>query len=116
MINLTISGRIGGDAKELEKGCVFNIASTKKGFTTKDNVVIEDKTTWFSVFAHKNLCPHIKKGDSLIIYTDGIDSKIHESKVYLSCRAVSIEFGGKSQQNTNDNTPPPPGVESDLPY
>lgn len=96
MINLTISGRVGQDAKELENGCVFSLATTKKGFTTNDGKVIEDKTTWVDVFGHKNLAPHVKKGDSLTIYTDDISTSIYEDKVNLSCRAISIEFGGGS--------------------
>ncbi len=116
MINLTISGKVGNDAKLLENGCVFNIASTKRGFTTKDGKVIEDKTVWVSIFGHKNLAPHIHKGDSLTVYTDDINSKIHNDKVYLSCKAVSIEFGGKSGKvEQQDNTPPP--IETDdLPF
>lgn len=107
MINLTISGKVGQDAKELDNGCVFSIASTKKGFKTKDGKDIPDLTTWFNVFAHKNLAQHIKKGDSLTVYTDVIITKIHEEKVNLSVRAVNIEFGGKAktaQSTQHDNT------------
>ena len=100
MINLTISGRVGNDAKELENGCVFSIASKKKGFTTKEGKVIEDKTIWFNIFAHKNLTPHVKKGDSLTVYTDDISTQVYEGNAQLSCRAVSIEFGGKANNNT----------------
>ena len=116
MINLIISGRVGNDAKELENGCVFNIASTKKGFTTKDGKVIEDKTLWLSVFAHKNLSPHIKKGDSLAVYTDFIDTKIHDNKVYLSCRAISVEFMSNKTESTQQAHVNAPIDEQDMPF
>ena len=119
MINLTISGRVGKDAKELENGCVFSIASTKKGFTTKDGKVIEDRTIWFDVFAHKNLAQYIKKGDSLTIYTDFINTSVYEDNVGLTVNAVSIEFGGKSNQNNtrDDNvTSPQVGVNDEMPF
>ena len=116
MLNIVISGKVGGDARVLENGCVFNMASTKKGFTTKDGKVIEDKTTWISVFAHKNLAPHINKGDSLTVYTDDLNTQVYEGKVQLSCRAISIEFGGKSGKTEHftdgDNEP----TEGDLPW
>lgn len=105
MIALIISGRVGNDAKELENGCVFNIASTKKGFTSKSGSVIPDKTVWFSVFAHKNLAPYIKKGDSITVYTDDLNTYVYEGKCNLSCNALNIEFGGKSSGNTSTTEP-----------
>lgn len=121
MINLTISGRVGNDAKELENGCVFSIASTKRGYTTKEGKVIEDKTIWFNVFAHKNLTPHVKKGDSLTVYTDDISTQVYEGNAQLSCRAVSIEFGGKAKNTQNQSqqpgeSAPESGDNSDLPF
>jgi hypothetical protein len=107
MINLTISGKVGQDAKQLENGCVFSIASTKKGYTTNEGRVVEDKTLWVSVFAHKNLAPYINKGDSLTIYTDDIKTEVYEGKCNLSCYAVSVEFGGKSNQSTPKQNEPP---------
>lgn len=102
MINLTISGKVGRDAKELENGCVFSIASTKKGFKKQDGTEIPDKTVWFSIFAHKNLAPYVKKGDSLTVYTDDLNTQVHEGKCQLSCRALNIEFGGKGNQSQQD--------------
>lgn len=128
MISVTISGRVGQDAKELESGCVFSIASTKRGFTTKNGTVVPDKTIWMKVFAHKNLAPHIKKGDYISVYTDFLNTEIYESKVNLSCNALNIEFGPKQESNsepsekltqTQQNQPAsdlPPDKTDDLPF
>lgn len=103
MINLTISGRVGQDAKELDNNCVFSIASTKKGFTNRDGKVIEDRTIWFNVFAHKKLAQYIKKGNSMTIYTDFIGTQVYEGKAQLSCNAVDIYFGGNTNNQSNQS-------------
>lgn len=107
MINLTISGRVGQDAKELDNNCVFSIASTKKGFTNRDGKVIEDRTIWFNVFAHKKLAQYIKKGSSMTIYTDFIGTQVYEGKVQLSCNAVNIELGGNNNQSLQQSAQAP---------
>lgn len=128
MINLTISGRVGKDAQELENICVFSIASTKKGYTKQDGTKTEDQTVWFSVFARKGIAPYVKKGDSITIYTDFIKTDVYEGKATLSCFANDLEFGAKAQQQTqqqpsqqqsqptNNFPEPPTGQNDDLPF
>ncbi len=125
MINLVISGRVGNDCKELENSAVFNIASTKKGYKKQDGSVIEDKTIWLSVFCNKKLAPYIKKGDSLCVSTDFINTHVHEGNAQLSCNALNIEFMGKAnqqsqshhEQNDLDKTMNQPEPEEDnLPF
>jgi len=129
MINLTISGRVGNDAKETEHGCVFSIATTKKGYKKQDGTTSPDQTIWFSVFGRKGLAPYVKKGDSITIYTDFIKADVYEGKATLSCFANDLEFGAKAQaqpqaqqptqqpaQPENNTPEPPAGQNKDLPF
>ena len=98
MINLTISGRVGVDAKKVEHGIYFTIASTERGYTKQDNTVVPERTTWFNVFSRvDNLLNHIKKGDYLTIYTKGVKSEVYNNEGCLTVNAESIEFGGVSK-------------------
>lgn len=99
-----ITGRVGKDAIVLENNsCIFSLATTKKGYTNKNGETYPDQTIWFSVFAHKNIAPYIKKGDSLVVYTDWLDTSIYEDNVELSCRAMKIEFMAKGNNNNANN-------------
>ena len=96
MINLTITGYVGADAKLTDNGCVFNIANTEKGYVNKEGIQIEEKTTWVTVFyKNKNIAEHIKKGSYMIASANNVSTSIYNDKASLSINAYSVEFGGK---------------------
>jgi len=95
MIQITIAGYVGQDAKVIDSCCVFNIAHTERSYTKQDQTVVPEKTTWYSVF-YKNdkIADYIKKGSYLVINANNLSAKIYNDSVQLSCNALNVEFGG----------------------
>jgi single-strand DNA-binding protein len=97
MINITLAGRLGGDAthRALDGGnevTSFNMA-VDQGFGDKK------QTYWFSVSMWGKrgaaLAPHLRKGSSATV-TGEFSTREHEGKTYLQCRANDITLqGGK---------------------
>jgi single-strand DNA-binding protein len=96
MMNITLAGRIGGDAthRALDNGDVtsFNMA-VDHGFGDKK------ETYWFSISLWGKrgaaLAPHLRKGSSVTVAGE-FSTRQHEGKTYLQCRANDITLqGGK---------------------
>lgn len=107
MINLTISGRVGQDAKMTQNGsCYFSIASTRKGYKKQDGTEVSEQTTWFNVFKRngEKLQPHIKQGMYLIVTANNIDCNVHDNKGNLHINADTIEFGGVARNNESQQS------------
>lgn len=125
MIQFTITGRVGKDAEVKDIYAVFNMASTKKGYTKKDGTVIPDKTTWVSVFCSPNLGKHIKKGQYLVVTANDIKARGYQKQDgaiegSISLYADVVEFGGsQGQQQTTAQQPiaqGEPQPKGDLPF
>lgn len=125
MINITLAGRLGGDAthRALDGGnevTSFNMA-VDQGYGEKK------QTYWFSVSMWGKrgaaLAPHLRKGSSVTV-TGEFSTREHEGKTYLQCRANDITLqGGKpsgdSSGSSYDEKPAPPtnpDLDDDIPF
>ncbi len=123
-------GRVGKDPeiKQFDGGnkASFSLATTERGFTTKDGTVIPEKTEWHNIVCWKGLATiaerFVKKGD--LIYIEGkITNRSWESdgkKHYMTeIVADNIELlGGKSEAKETQYNEPEMAVEDDgsLPF
>ena len=117
MMNITLAGRLGGDAttRNTDSGDVtsFNMA-VDHGFGDK-------KTTyWWSVSMWGKrgsaLSPHLRKGSSVTV-TGEFSTREHEGKTYLQCRANDITLqGGKpdGERQSGTSYDGPSGQQNDL--
>ena len=72
-----LRGNVGGDPRitTFENGgkvAQFTLATTEKGFTTRDGQEVEDETTWHNIVVRKNglagvVEKYVKKGSSLLL-------------------------------------------------
>lgn len=77
MNKVFLRGNVGGDPRitTFENGgkvAQFTLATTEKGFTTRDGQEIEDETTWHNIVVRKNglagvVEKYVKKGSSLLL-------------------------------------------------
>ena len=126
-------GRVGKDPeiKQFDGGnkASFSLATTERGFTTKDGTVIPEKTEWHNIVCWKGLATiaerFVKKGD--LIYIEGkITNRSWESDGYkhyiTEIVADNIELlGGKSEAKEAQSTysEPEKGINSEddgLPF
>lgn len=123
-------GRVGKDpeVKQFDGGnkASFSLATTERGFTTKDGTVIPEKTEWHNIVCWKGLATiaerFVKKGD--LIYIEGkITNRSWESDGYkhyiTEIVADNIELlGGKSETKETQSYEPEKAVEDDglLPF
>ncbi len=117
-------GRVGKDPeiKQFDGGnkASFSIATTERGFTTKDGKEYPEKTEWHNIVCWKGLATiverFVKKGD--LIYIEGkITTRSWESdgqKHYMTeIVADNIELlGNKSESKANDPFEEPSKKES----
>lgn len=113
MQNITIAGRLGGDAThrttDSSEVTSFNMA-VDHGFGDK-------KTTyWWSVSMWGkrgvSLAPHLRKGSSVTV-TGEFSTREHEGKTYLQCRANDITLqGGKPEGERQTSYDEPRGVSA----
>lgn len=100
MQNITIAGRLGGDATH---------RATDNSEVTSFNMAVDygygDKkeTYWWSVSMWgkrgAGLAPHLRKGSSVTV-TGEFSAREHEGKTYFQCRANDITLqGGKSEDS-----------------
>lgn len=129
MIKITATGNLGKDAQVRQAGndnsvCQFSIASTKKGYTTKNGVIVEDKTTWIDVQKWNvgRLSDYLKKGQKVAISGE-YEVNEHDGKRYPFINADTIELLGSNptqNQGGSSQAPPPPPpadeAEDDLPF
>ncbi len=107
-------GRVGKDpeVKQFDGGskASFSVATTERGFTTKDGKEYPEKTEWHNIVCWKGLATiaerFVKKGD--LIYIEGkITNRSWESDGYkhyiTEIVADNIELlGNKSESKAND--------------
>jgi single-strand DNA-binding protein len=129
MIKVLLIGNLGKDAevKTFENGgrvVNFTVASTEKGYTTKDNRQIPDKTEWVDCVikreAMMKVADYLKKGIKVYVegklesreYTkDDVKRKIFEVAVSeIQLLTPKGEGSGQSAQST------PAVKDDDLPW
>ena len=134
---VTLLGRTGKapDFKEFDNGgCVatFSLATTKRGFTTKDGRQIPERTEWHNIVLQNGLAKvanqYVKKGDKLYIegkirtrsYEDNNGVKHFITEVYgYNMEMLSPKKDGQTTQQGGAPTPPPPIPDQDkddLPF
>ena len=134
---VTLLGHTGKapDFKEFDNGgCVatFSLATTKRGFTTKDGRQIPERTEWHNIVLQNGLAKvanqYVKKGDKLYIegkirtrsYEDNNGVKRYITEVYgFNMEMLSPKKDGQTTQQGGAPTPPPPIPDQDkddLPF
>lgn len=123
------------DFREFDNGgCVatFSLATTKRGYTTKDGRQIPECTEWHNVVLQNGLAKvanqYVKKGDKLYIegelrtrsYEDNNGVKRYITEVYgFNMEMLSPKKDGQTTQQGGAPTPPPPIPDQDkddLPF
>lgn len=110
----------------------FPLATTKRGFTTKDGREIPERTEWHNIVLSNGLAKiagqYVKKGDKLYIegelrtrsYEDNNGVKRYVTEVYgYNMEMLSPKKDGQTTQQGGAPTPPPPipdQDEDDLPF
>ena len=96
---VTLLGNVGKDpdVRHLENNCVaqFSLATTKKGYTTKEGQTVPDRTEWHSLVVWNKLAEivekFVKKGDKLYVegelryrsYDDQNGVKRYVTEIYV---------------------------------
>lgn len=110
----------------------FPLATTKRGFTTKDGREIPERTEWHNIVLSNGLAKiagqYVKKGDKLYIegelrtrsYEDNNGVKRYVTEVYgYNMEMLSPKKDGQTTQQGGAPTPPTPipdQDEDDLPF
>ena len=123
------------DVKTFDNGGVvaqFPLATTQRGFTTKDGREIPERTEWHNIVLSNGLAKiagqYVKKGDKLYIegelrtrsYEDNNGVKRYVTEVYgYNMEMLSPKKDGRTTQQGGAPTPPPPIPDQDkddLPF
>ena len=123
------------DVKTFDNGGVvaqFPLATTKRGFTTKDGREIPERAEWHNIVLSNGLAKiagqYVKKGDKLYIegelrtrsYEDNNGVKRYITEVYgFNMEMLSPKKDGQTTQQGGAPTPPPPIPDQDkddLPF
>lgn len=121
------------DFKEFDNGsCIatFSLATTKRGFTTKDGRQIPDKTEWNNIVLQNGLAKvanqYVKKGDKLYIEgelrTRSYDDAQGVKRYITEVVATDMEMLTPKSTEAGTQAPPPPIANSpvsggkDLPF
>lgn len=132
---VTLLGHIGKDpdVKTFDNGGVvaqFPLATTKRGFTTKDGRQIPERTEWHNVVLQNGLAKiaqqYVKKGDKLYIWGElrtrsyddasGVKHYITEIYGYEMEMLTPKKDGQNTVQTAGAPIPLPPTPEDDLPF
>ena len=113
---VTLLGNVGKDpdVRHLENNCVaqFSLATTKKGYTTKEGQTVPDRTEWHSLVVWNKLAEivekFVKKGDKLYVegelryrsYDDQNGVRRYVTEIYVENMEMLTPKG--------DNKPLPP--------
>lgn len=114
------------DVKTFDNGgCVaqFSLATTKRGFTTKDGRQIPDRTEWHNIVLQNNLAKiaeqYVKKGDKLYIEgelrTRSYDDAGGVKRYITEIVGFNMEMLTPKGTGTGANTPPPPAPDAPEP-
>jgi single-strand DNA-binding protein len=121
MIKLIVSGRVGQDAEVKNVGdttvCSFSVAHTEKVYGPTPS----EKTIWVtcSIWGERGvkLAPHIVKGTYVVVEgSGGVNAymKNGQAAAVIRCMVNSIEFGGKPNGGTDNNTATLTGYKNPL--
>ena len=137
MIKVLLIGNLGRDAevKTFDNGgrvVNFTVASTEKGYTTKDNRQIPDKTEWVDCVIKRDgmmkVADYLKKGikvyaegklESREYEKDGVKRKVHEvvvSEIQLLTPKGDSSSNAQSTQSAPAQTQADSQDGSDLPF
>lgn len=129
-----LMGHTGKDpeVKTFDNGGVvaqFSLATTKRGFKTKDGREIPERTEWHNIVLSNGLAKvanqYVKKGDKLYIegelrtrsYEDNNGVKHFIAEVYgYDMEMLTPKKDGQTTQQGGAPTPPPPSPQDDLPF
>lgn len=129
-----LMGHTGKDpeVKTFDNGGVvaqFSLATTKRGFKTKDGREIPERTEWHNIVLSNGLAKvaeqYVKKGDKLYIegelrtrsYEDNNGVKHFITEVYgYDMEMLTPKKDGQTTQQGGAPTPPPPSPQDDLPF
>ena len=128
---VTLLGHTGKapDFKEFDNGgCVatFSLATTKRGFTTRDGKQILERTEWHNIVLQNGLAKvanqYVKKGDKLYIEgelrTRSYDDAQGVRRYITEIVATDIEMLTPKTTGAGTQAPPAPAPEpsDDLPF
>lgn len=126
-----LMGNVGKDPeyKDFDNGgsvAQFTLATTKRGFTTKDGREIPERTEWHNIVLSNGLAKiagqYVKKGDKLYIegelrtrsYEDNNGVKHFITEVYgYDMEMLTPKKDGQTTQQGGAPTPPPPIPDQD---
>ena len=130
-------GNVGKDpeVKEFDNGgkiANFSLATTERGFTTRDGKVIEDKTTWHNISVSGGLVKvveqYVRQGDKLFI-EGKINNRSYkaldgETRYITEVKVDQLEMLGNGGSNTGHKSAPKqqqprqgqPVQKDDLPF
>ena len=112
-------GNVGKDpeVKEFDNGgkiANFSLATTERGFTTRDGKVIEDKTTWHNISVSGGLAgvveQYVRQGDKLFI-EGKINNRSYktqdgETRYITEVKVDQLEMLGNGGSNTGHKSAP----------
>lgn len=122
---MVLSGRVGQDPKITNfqdggKVANFSLATTERGFTTKDGREVKEQTFWHNIVVKKTglakVCEdYVKKGTPLLV-TGKITNRSYEdnngqTRIITEIQVDELELLGKNEREqapasqTNDNAP-----------
>ncbi len=125
---VTLLGHTGKapDVKYFDNGGViatFSLATTKRGFTTKDGRQIPERTEWHNVVLQNGLAKvaeqYVKKGDKLYIEgelrTRSYDDANGVKRYITEIVATDMEMLTPKATGTGTQAPPPPVADAPAP-
>lgn len=128
-------GNVGADPqfKQFENGCTaqLSLATTKRGFKTKDGKEVEERTEWHNIVIYNTLAKtakeYVHKGDRLYIEGE-LRTRSYEDKQGVTryvtevvCQQMQFLSAKKEGAKTPIAEPPAEGTDSmeygeDLPF
>lgn len=128
-------GNVGADPqfKQFENGCTaqLSLATTKRGFKTKEGKEVEERTEWHNIVFHNALAKtakdYVHKGDKLYIEGE-LRTRSYEDKQGVTryvtevvCRQMQFLSAKKEGAKVPIAEPPAEGTDSmeygeDLPF
>ena len=125
---VTLLGHTGKapDFKEFDNGgCVatFSLATTKRGFTTRDGKQIPERTEWHNIVLQNGLAKvanqYVKKGDKLYIEgelrTRSYDDAQGVKRYITEIDATGKQIGPPKGTGAGTQAPPPPVPDAPAP-
>ena len=112
-----IVGRVGQDPKITDftngnKCAQFSVATTERGFTTRDGREVPEKTEWHNIVCYGNLAQviqnYVRKGSSIYIEgkirTRKFEDQNHVERYVTEIYADELQLLDKKQEDGQQNT------------